>query len=399
MRERIETLRWLLSRWPRGGDSRGLERLRHQVVERLTPQGKSLAALWLVLLAAAMVPRAVAGDFAFAVVSLLLGSAWIASLLRRPLAVRTSAPGPVREGEVLELSVELSNQGTRDLVEVGALAARLPDSLRPLQDGTLAGDLDAGCAVRVPLRFVAVRRGSWSLAAPLGFGQEALGLARSLVRNRERLPVLIAPARLPGLFPWPDPDRGLVGGDRSGEEGDVQGIRPWREGDRLRDLHHRAWARTGLPHVRERESPRPAGVRLVVESGCQILSERMRVEDLLRLGLAWAEDLEARGRLGGLTLDGCAVGLPEGPGRRDALLGAFASPPSPGWGRWHRTGSLVLPEAADTPLRLVGVCEESLVRWAASLAGRRAVQVLKVVERPRPRTDGVQEIDLEGRPA
>ncbi|MEN9355078.1 MAG: hypothetical protein RL318_2403, partial [Fibrobacterota bacterium] len=392
-------LRWLLSRWPRGGDSRGLERLRHQVVERLTPQGKSLAALWLVLLAAAMVPRAPAGDIAFAVVSVMLGSAWIASLRRKPLAVRTRPPVTVREGETLELVVELSNAGARDLVEVGVLAARIPDALGSLQDGHLAGDLAAGAVVQMPLRFAALRRGRWSLAAPLGYAQEALGLARSLVRTTGRLPFLIAPARVPGLFPMPDPDRGASGAPGLGEEGEPFGIRPWREGDRLRDLHHRAWARTGLPHVRERESPRPSGVQLVVETGCQNLSERMRVEDLLRLGLAWAEELEARGRLGGLRLDGQAIGLPEGPGRREALLGAFASPPSPGWSRWHRTGNLILPEASDTPFRVVGVCEESLVRWVGSLAGRRAVQVLKVVERPRVRKDGVQEIDPTGKPA
>jgi uncharacterized protein (DUF58 family) len=36
-----------------------------------------------------------------------------------------------------------------------------------------------------------------------------------------------------------------------GEARELSGVRPYRPGDRLRDVHARTWARTGLPHVRE----------------------------------------------------------------------------------------------------------------------------------------------------
>jgi len=36
-----------------------------------------------------------------------------------------------------------------------------------------------------------------------------------------------------------------------GEARELSGVRPYRPGDRLRDVHARTWARTGIPHVRE----------------------------------------------------------------------------------------------------------------------------------------------------
>lgn len=399
MRERLADLRWWLAHWPRGGDSRGLERLRHQVVERLTPQGKSLAALWLVLLAAAMVPRAPAGDLAFAVVSLALGSSWLVSLRKRRLQVRTVPPSPVREGEELALQVELRNEGKGTLREVGAVAARLPDALRPLQDGSLCGDLAPGAGALATLRFTALRRGRWSLALPLGCAQESLGLARMLVRPRGRLEFVIAPGALTNAHILPDPDAGAEGRFRSADLGELQGIRPWREGDRQRDLHHRAWARTGKPHVREREAPRPEGVWLAIDTGCRNLSERRQVEALLRLGLAWAEALEGRGRLGGLWIDGRTASLPEGAGRQRAMLEAFALPPSPGWGRWHPPATPEKGAFPEAPLRVVGVSREGMEAWAHAMHGHPALQVVWMTDAPEARRGILLEVDPTGRPA
>lgn len=366
------------------------------MVERLSPPGKNLAALSLALLTLAMLPGAPVADVVFAVVLVALSVAWLASLPRPALSVHTTAPAPVREGEVLELDVELCNLGRSPLLEVGALAARLPDALRPLQDGVLAGDLPVGGSLRVRLRFTALRRGRWRLEAPLGFQLEPLGLARALRRPRDALEVVIAPAPLaPALLS--DPDRGLPGALDHAESGEPLGTRPWREGDRLRDLHHRAWARTGMPQVREREAPRPAGVWLVVETGALTWAERRQVEALLRLATAWADDLDSRGRLGGVRLDGRPLALPEGPGRVQARLEAFASVPSPGWGRWEPPRTASVQDLPSAPVRLVGVCGSWLRQQAAELAPRPALQIVQVCKSPSGRPGPVLEVDGRGR--
>jgi uncharacterized protein (DUF58 family) len=57
-----------------------------------------------------------------------------------------------------------------------------------------------------------------------------------------RLPLEIATRHQPG---------GVALASKSGESMDLLGVRPYRPGDPVRDLHARTWARTGAPVVRE----------------------------------------------------------------------------------------------------------------------------------------------------
>ena len=62
------------------------------------------------------------------------------------------------------------------------------------------------------------------------------------VANVVRLPFTVAARHQPG---------GVALASKSGEAMDLLGIRPYRPGDPVRDLHARSWARTGIPVVRE----------------------------------------------------------------------------------------------------------------------------------------------------
>jgi uncharacterized protein (DUF58 family) len=62
------------------------------------------------------------------------------------------------------------------------------------------------------------------------------------VANVVRLPFAIAARHQPG---------GVALASKSGEAMDLLGVRPYRPGDPVRDLHARSWARTGIPVVRE----------------------------------------------------------------------------------------------------------------------------------------------------
>ncbi|HVH46645.1 MAG TPA: DUF58 domain-containing protein [Labilithrix sp.] len=62
------------------------------------------------------------------------------------------------------------------------------------------------------------------------------------IANVVKLPLAIASKHQPG---------GVALASKAGESMDLLGVRPYRPGDPVRDLHARTWARTGKPAVRE----------------------------------------------------------------------------------------------------------------------------------------------------
>lgn len=118
------------------------------------------------------------------------------------------------------------------------------------------------------------------------------------------------------------------------------GVRPFREGDRLRDLDHKSWARWNQPIVREFAATPPRGIALCVETCCDDLLERSLLEPMIRLAAGVADNL-CRGKgLARLVVDGLVV-----PIRCDdpALVrSVFASLPRCGWGKW--------PDSTRSPL-------------------------------------------------
>jgi uncharacterized protein (DUF58 family) len=59
---------------------------------------------------------------------------------------------------------------------------------------------------------------------------------------------------------------GVALASKSGEAMDLLGVRPYRPGDPVRDLHARSWARTGIPVVREYQQEYFTRVGVVLDS-------------------------------------------------------------------------------------------------------------------------------------
>lgn len=77
------------------------------------------------------------------------------------------------------------------------------------------------------------------------------------------------------------------------------GVREYREGDALRDLHHKAFARYGKPFTKEFETERGAGAILVLDVTARNLREKSSVEMLIRLAAGiglWLLERKALGR-------------------------------------------------------------------------------------------------------
>ena len=94
--------------------------------------------------------------------------------------------------------------------------------------------------------------------------------------------LVFAPLLMPGI------NRGM----------DFSGVREYREGDALRDLHHKAFARYGKPFTKEFESERGAGAILLLDVSARNLAEKFLLEPLVRLAAGVGMWLMERGILG-----------------------------------------------------------------------------------------------------
>lgn len=94
--------------------------------------------------------------------------------------------------------------------------------------------------------------------------------------------LVFAPLLMPGI------NRGM----------DFSGVREYREGDALRDLHHKAFARYGKPFTKEFESERGAGAILLLDVSADSLAEKFLLEPLIRLAAGVGMWFMERGILG-----------------------------------------------------------------------------------------------------
>jgi uncharacterized protein (DUF58 family) len=69
---------------------------------------------------------------------------------------------------------------------------------------------------------------------------------------------------------------GIALASKTGESMDLLGVRPYRPGDPVRDLHARSWARLGTPVVREYQQEYFSRIGVVLDTDEEIASERQR---------------------------------------------------------------------------------------------------------------------------
>src|SRR5690606_18453788 len=88
----------------------------------------------------------------------------------------------------------------------------------------------------------------------------ALAVGPAIESEGYRFVVLPRPARIESLRLTAGRggnDSGPLGASgRAGHAFELVGVRPYRRGDPVRDLHPKTWARVGTPHVREYRHPR-----------------------------------------------------------------------------------------------------------------------------------------------
>ncbi|MDB4933235.1 MAG: hypothetical protein JWP87_207 [Labilithrix sp.] len=233
----------------------------------LTDEGRSLLLVTFLVGAISVDVRGATGYVFFAVlVGLLIGSlaaALTPALRLRDLEVRIDAPRRVTVGEPVTFTIACA-RGMR-ASKSASTWARHPIRVRgPFLpwDGTWLDEAPAelvvgdGGAAHAKMRARFVARGLHHLDAFTAAAVAPGGLACGPRRSSEAVKLHVVPrvanvVRLPFAVVARHQPGGVALASKSGEAMDLLGVRPYRPGDPVRDLHARSWARTGIPVVRE----------------------------------------------------------------------------------------------------------------------------------------------------
>lgn len=344
---------WIVRTWPRRSKGRNpIEDLHAFFSERLTESGKALALLWLVSLAPAAMPGWNASKLPFLLLSAVLAVSLAATWRRPRLAAAFLGADLAREGEETGLRFQLRNEGARSVRLGGVGLFRPREGLDPREAVGHVASIEPGGRVDLLLRVRCLSRGPTGYPGLAVLRLDPFGVARARRFSAPAIDLAVAPASMrvkPARFLFADGSgaefaRAVgLGGDR---ERIFSGVRAFREGDRLRDLDHKAWARWNQPVVREFASAPEKGIAVSVCTGCESLLERALLEPMLRLACACTIDFRGRGWLSALWIDGREI---DGATESDqVILSEFGRIPRCGWGAWPRVDSAT--NVASVPL-------------------------------------------------
>ncbi len=236
----------------------------------LTPEGRFLTIFWLLTGAAGLEVGTTQIYVLFALVTGLLAASLLARRAYRLADLTVSLEAPLRTtvGEPLTVTLVVRNRGERPVGDLDVSTPLLPWDGRWLPAAADRYAVDPGETTRIRLAARFTERGDHHLD-PFHLGRTVpLGVAcgpvidtpgvRFLVRPRPAV-VVALPLAL-GREARSQGGRALAPDAR-----DLAGTRPYRPGDRVRDLHARSWARLGIPVVREWREDRVADAAVVLE--------------------------------------------------------------------------------------------------------------------------------------
>ncbi|HEY3819970.1 MAG TPA: DUF58 domain-containing protein [Polyangiaceae bacterium] len=190
--------------------------------------------------------------------SVMLASLVVSRWLRLPeLSLRVHAPSRVFVGAEASFVVECAP--TDPATKTGPIRVEgpfLPYFGRWLTRPAPLGDVGLGASSGAVLKARFTERGDLTLGRFRVSALVPLGLASGPSRHSApvRLRVVPRPAnvlRLDLAHATRHQPGGVALASKTGESMDLRGVRPYRKGDRIRDLSARTWARTGKPAVRE----------------------------------------------------------------------------------------------------------------------------------------------------
>jgi len=235
----------------------------------------------------------------------------------------------VIEGDIVEGEAWVDWEGEAE-IDVMLTGCRAVAPLEP--EPVFAWSLKGTGPITLPFRFRAELWGHHDMGALWVRSRRSggLGIRERKVASAPMLQVLPTPLRLGRLLKPAEP-RAVAGMHVSrfrGHGTDFAELRPYRPGDRLRDLSWATSARLGAPWVTVRHSERTGTVLLFLDA--VFSDERSSTEALARAArAAWAVasvHLRAQDRVGLLARGRTTAWLPPQGGRRELQLGDVVEP-------------------------------------------------------------------------
>jgi uncharacterized protein (DUF58 family) len=249
--------------------------LRHVtwVFARLTPEGRVLwTTLSIAVVFAADIVRTDAHVLVIASASLLLATLLFTRAYRLTgVTAEIHSPPRVTVGEEMTITVSLRNEGDSDHRSIRVQQPFLS------RDGSWSAaparivKLPAGGRAHTVVRARFVARGEHHLDSFRAVAILPLGLSQGAPLRTENARFLVVPkvARVVSIettLSRRHQPGGVARASRTGDATELLGVRPYRPGDPVRDLHARLWARHGSPMVREYQEEYFARIGVVVDT-------------------------------------------------------------------------------------------------------------------------------------
>jgi uncharacterized protein (DUF58 family) len=250
------------------------------VYRALTREGRFLLVFWLICGGLGLQVRVTQVHLLWCAIT----GAFVTSLMLRrffrleAVTVRIEAPERIAQAEVIHLDLVVSNEGNETVFGMRVEGPLLPWDGQYVTAAPVLAEIKGKESVRLRVAIRFLERGEHHLdpfvlsrIVPLG-----LVAGRNLKTKGIRFLVLPRVAKLQQLN-LPMNMRHQPGGvalaSQTGESRELGGLRPYRPGDPVRDLHHRAWARYGVPVVREYQQEYFTRVGVVLDTDVTVASE------------------------------------------------------------------------------------------------------------------------------
>lgn len=165
-------------------------------------------------------------------------------------------PDRLEANREITVRYELTNQRRRNAYDIAIGLFNLPGQLQQLKNNEVISCITPGETVEYELRLKPLRRGMYEIFAPRYYSTFPFNMFRNGPMNKKELSILVIPSycRISSLRLAAD-SRYCPGGITSavnvGESPEFIGNREYRSGDSPRRIDCRAWARLGMPAVKE----------------------------------------------------------------------------------------------------------------------------------------------------
>lgn len=271
--------------------SEGRDRLRHTFLARaLSPLGWGYAALsdegrilTVMMMFIGTAGLEVATTEVYVLWSLLVG-VLIAAVIARPffgvrgLKIDVQVPRRVCVGADASFTLTLRNESARQLLGLRVRGPFLPWDGRWMGAQPRVGLLEPGDTTRVSATARFIQRGHHHLDPFAVCALVPLGLSlgpgvRSSSCRFVVVPKIASVARLTLPLGRSYQPGGIAKASHTGEAMELMGVRPYRFGDPVRDLHPKTWARIGTPHVREYQQEYFTRIGIIVDNARESLTE------------------------------------------------------------------------------------------------------------------------------